>query len=81
MNKNECLTAGWRAIGYEDGSRGLSTDRFGKHRKACLKHAITADFDAYRSGHQQGVRSYCKTETGYNLGKHNMTCQESVPQT
>lgn len=79
MNKNECLTADWRTIGYEDGSSGNSTSRFSKHRKACSKHAVTADFDAYRTGHQQGARSYCTPETGYNLGKHNKSMPRICP--
>ena len=47
MSSEECENSDWRAVGYEDGSNGYSTDRFGGRRKACAKHGITADFQAY----------------------------------
>ena len=34
MSGDECATSDWTAIGYEDGSRGYTTERFGKHSKA-----------------------------------------------
>jgi hypothetical protein len=71
MSSEECVNSDWVAVGYEDGSRGYTTDRFGSRRKACAKHGVTADFqaycdvaleeeflDAYKVGHQlYGLRS------------------------
>jgi uncharacterized protein YceK len=44
MSSEECANSDWVAIGYEDGSRGYTTDQFGNRRKACAKHGVTADF-------------------------------------
>ena len=47
MSSDECLANDWTAVGFEDGSRGYTSDQFGKHRKACAKHGVTADFQSY----------------------------------
>ena len=68
MSGDECATSDWTAVGYEDGSRGYTSDRFSKHRKACAKHGITADFQAYQEGRSQGLVEFCQPSRGFNLG-------------
>lgn len=68
MNADECATSDWSAVGYEDGSRGYTTERFGSHRKACAKHGITADFQAYQSGRDQGLVEFCQPGRAFNYG-------------
>jgi len=68
MSSDECATSDWTAVGYEDGSRGYTSERFGKHRKACAKHGITADFQAYQQGRSQGLVEFCQPGRGFNLG-------------
>lgn len=68
MGPEECAATDWSAIGYEDGSRGMPTDYFGNHRKACAKHGVTADFAAYKAGRHEGLVEFCQPSRGYNLG-------------
>jgi hypothetical protein len=68
MSADECATSDWSAVGYEDGSRGYTTERFSNHRKACAKHGITADFQAYQQGRADGLVDFCQPSRGYNLG-------------
>jgi hypothetical protein len=68
MSGDECMTSDWSAIGYEDGARGYTTDRLGKHRKACAKHGVTPDFSAYQSGRNQGLVEYCQPGRGFSVG-------------
>ncbi len=68
MSSEECANSDWAAIGYEDGARGYTTDKFGSHRKACAKHGVTADFTAYQEGREEGLVEYCQPSRGYNLG-------------
>jgi hypothetical protein len=68
MSGDECATSDWTAVGYEDGSRGYTSGRFSKHRKACAKHGITADFEAYQEGRGQGLVEFCQPSRGFNLG-------------
>jgi uncharacterized small protein (DUF1192 family) len=68
MSSEECANSDWVAIGYEDGSRGYTTDKFGSRRKACAKHGITADFKAYQEGREEGLVEFCQPSRGYSLG-------------
>jgi hypothetical protein len=68
MSSEECVNSDWVAIGYEDGSRGYTTDRFGSRRKACAKHGVTADFQAYQQGRDEGLVEFCQPARGFNLG-------------
>ena len=69
MNADECVTADWRTIGYEDGSAGREVSAISRHRKACAKHGVTANFDAYEQGHHEGLREFCRPVNGYQLGR------------
>jgi len=68
MSGDECMATDWSAVGYEDGARGYTTERFSGHRKACAKHGITADFGAYQSGRDQGLVEYCQPGRGFDVG-------------
>ena len=68
MNSAECVTADWRAIGYEDGAQGRGTGSFGARRKACAEHGVTPDFQAYMAGRYKGLAQFCRPQNGYRLG-------------
>jgi hypothetical protein len=68
LDKNECQNANWEAIGYEDGARGYTASRIGKHRSACAKHGITPDLALYTKGREQGLSQYCRANVGYRAG-------------
>ena len=68
LDKDECMLADWRLIGYEDGVAGKPATAVGKYRKDCAKHAVVPDLDAYRTGREEGLLQYCKADNGYRLG-------------
>lgn len=68
MSGDECVTSDWQTIGFEDGSRGYGAERLGEHRKACAKHGVTPDLQAYRDGRAEGLREFCQPARGFNLG-------------
>ena len=68
MSGEECVATDWSAVGFEDGARGYTTERFSKHRKACAKHGVTADFSDYQHGRDQGLVEYCQPGRGYDVG-------------
>lgn len=70
LSKEECLSADWHTIGYEDGSRGFATQRIRKHREACAEHGIAPSFEIYMAGHREGVRHYCVPARGFSLGRN-----------
>ena len=70
MDEDECRVADWRAIGYEDGVRGVSASHLGEHREACAEYGISPDFVAYKTGREEGLREYCTPASGYRLGRN-----------
>lgn len=67
-NKEQCLAADWRTVGYEDGLRGAPADRIGGHRVACGKHGVTPDLAAYLDGRERGLQQYCQPRNGFRAG-------------
>lgn len=82
MSADECAMSDWSAVGYEDGARGYTTDRFSQHRKACAKHGVSADFQAYLSGREQGLVEFCQPGRGFtfgaNGGRYNGVCSAEM---
>lgn len=68
LNKDECKTANWKTIGYEDGTKGYPASRIGQHRSACAKYSIQPDLNAYTEGRKKGLNHYCVPSTGYKKG-------------
>ena len=68
MSVDECTATDWSAVGYEDGARGYTSERFSKHRKACAKHGVTANFSSYQAGREQGLVEYCQPGRGFDVG-------------
>lgn len=79
MSKEECMTADWRTIGYEDGVAGYAGDRIATYRKACSEHGVTPDLDRYRAGRDEGLREYCKPANGYRAGARGNDYNEVCP--
>lgn len=82
LSKDECLTADWYSIGYEDGSNGHSASRIGSHREACAKHGVTPDLRAYQDGHDEGLIGFCTARNGYSKARsgyqYNGICPPSL---
>lgn len=68
MSEDECLSADWYTIGFEDGSRGYAPNHISSHRKSCAKHGVTPSFENYTKGHARGLLHYCVPNTAFNLG-------------
>ncbi len=79
LNESECKTADWQTIGLEDGSRGLPVSTVGRHRKACSDYGVKPDLAAYRSGHADGVLSYCTPRNGFAQGKAGRSHHDVCP--
>lgn len=69
MNQAECLNANWELIGMQDGSYGREISYANRHQEDCAKHGTQVDMDAYRMGHAEGVRTYCRAENGFKQGR------------
>ncbi|MGH8166717.1 MAG: DUF2799 domain-containing protein, partial [Woeseiaceae bacterium] len=82
MSGDECAMSDWHTIGFEDGSRGYTADRLGDHRKACAKHGVAPDFQAYQAGRDEGLQEFCQPSRAFNLGAngghYNGVCNSSL---
>lgn len=69
LDKEECLVADWRLIGYQDGAAGKAAGAVGRYREDCAQHAVVPDLDQYRAGRAEGLQEYCRPYNGFRLGK------------
>lgn len=68
MSSEECALNDWQTIGFEDGANGHTADRIGHHRRACAKHGVAPDFEAYQAGRDRGLLEYCQPAVAFNVG-------------
>jgi len=82
MSAEECAVTDWRTVGYEDGAMGYTAERLGNHRKACAKHGVAPDLEAYQAGRREGLRHYCQPSRGFSLGsgggRYNGVCPSDL---
>lgn len=82
MSQKECMSSDWSAVGYDAGYRGHTANQFSKHHKACAKHGITADFQSYQSGREQGLLEFCKPKRAFQFGsqgkQYHGVCPEAM---
>ena len=79
MNEQQCLVSDWRSVGFEDGALGRPAETIGKYRQACTKHGVSPDLELYRSGHADGVESFCQPVKGFNYGRSGATYRGVCP--
>ena len=72
--------ADWQALGFEQGNQGKGIALFNTYQKDCAKHQIKADFNAFKSGHAQGLQSYCTFDQGLNNGKRGVDYNTHCPR-
>lgn len=68
MGKDECLVMDWRTVGYEDGTSGRGIEALANRRKACARHGVMPDLDAYRIGRDEGLQEFCQPDNGFRVG-------------
>lgn len=81
LDKDQCQTADWNTIGYEDGLHGLPADRIGVHRVACAKHQVAPNLAAYTAGRERGIQDYCQPRNGFRVGLSGRSYANVCPET
>jgi hypothetical protein len=71
MSESQCQQADWRARGLADGRAGHSATRIDDHVEACSKAGITPDNRSWTQGWEDGIRSYCTANNGWQEGSRN----------
>lgn len=75
LKPNQCQTANWQNIGYQDGLLGLSKSHLNKHQEACL----TVIADDWQKGYEQGLKKYCTPLRAYQLGREGFAFNNVCP--
>lgn len=70
LSEDECRSADWREIGYQDGLAGYARARVEDHEKACNKIGIGVDRERYFRARESGIRTYCQPENAVRLGRN-----------
>ncbi len=65
LDKENCLSADWQLIGFNDGVEGRDAGRLEQHRDACSDYGVVPQMDQYLLGYDRGVRRYCTAVNGY----------------
>lgn len=73
MSKDQCLAGAWGEKGYADGQAGYPMSRLDDHAKACAKYQVAPNPAAYGSAREDGLRSYCTFERGWEEGRSGNT--------
>lgn len=68
MSPEACRLADWRALGYQDGADGASVEKFSRRQQSCAKAGVVGDFDLYAKGRDEGLRSFCRPDNGFQVG-------------
>lgn len=79
ISEEQCLAMDWRTIGFEDGANGRPVQSISNYRQACGEYGVTADLDGYRSGHAEGVDTYCRPAKGFDEGHRGARYQGVCP--
>ncbi len=68
LSEEECKTADWGRLGYNDGAAGHAESRLAEHADACAKIGIRPNASLWRSGWDRGVMTYCTPNVGWREG-------------
>lgn len=79
MSKEECRSADWFQVGYQDGRDGRARSHIESIAESCAKTNVTPDRERYFHGHNEGLREYCTPEHGFYLGKNGTSYSHVCP--
>ena len=69
MSVDQCATADWHALGYQDGSQGATLSKAAQRDAACTKHGFTMNRSAYSDGRYDGLHLFCTPNNAYSIGE------------
>lgn len=79
MSKEECRSADWFQVGYQDGRDGQARSHIEYIAESCAKTNIIPDRGRYFYGRDEGLREYCTAEHGFYLGKNGTSYNHVCP--
>jgi len=79
LSRDECQSADWYTIGYQDGLQGrVSRSVAAEHHEACARRDVAAQVAGYSEGRADGLKQFCSPRNGFGLGlqgaRYNGVC-------
>ena len=78
MSAEECATADWRGLGFNDAANN-GADRYGDRAESCAENGFSADGAAYASGFADGMVQFCQPPNGFQFAMRGGTFSGSCP--
>ncbi|MEL6359502.1 MAG: DUF2799 domain-containing protein [Pseudomonadota bacterium] len=80
MSENECASADWSSIGFQDGVNGVLKERFDERAARCAEFGFGADREGYRLGWADGVNALCNRGSGFAYGEEGKAYRGVCPR-
>jgi hypothetical protein len=79
LSQSQCQSGDWYGIGLSDGAQGAGLSKLSQHRDSCGEYAIKINGEAWRNGRAEGLKQYCRTVNGYQLGRYGNQINNVCP--
>ena len=68
MSPEECKTADWYNVGYQNGLNGNAPSIINSYTEDCNEAGVTPNRAQWKEGFDKGTIIYCSPDNGYTLG-------------
>ncbi len=79
IKPEQCTSADWQGIGYQDGLLGHNANFIYNHAKRCAKAGVTPNQVLWEQGRQNGLKRYCTPLRAYQLGREGINYNNVCP--
>ncbi|OOF08321.1 DNA repair protein [Salinivibrio sp. PR5] len=69
MSPEECKTADWYNVGYQNGLNGNAPGIIHSYTEDCKKSGVTPNLAQWIEGFDDGTIIYCSPDNGYTVGR------------
>lgn len=69
MSPEECKTADWYKVGYQNGLNGNAPSIINSYTKDCNEAGVTPNRTQWKKGFDNGTIIYCSPDNGYTVGR------------
>ncbi|MGB5409292.1 MAG: DUF2799 domain-containing protein [Thiogranum sp.] len=79
LSRDECQSADWYTIGYQDGLQGRVSRPVAEHHEACARRDVAAQVVRYTEGRADGLKQFCSPRNGFRLGLEGVHYSGACP--
>jgi len=84
LSQEDCRSADWYTIGYQDGLQGRVSRPVADQQQGCARRDVTVLAARYTEGRNHGLKQFCSPGNGFRLGlkgaQYNGACLADAEQ-